>query len=190
MTRLRRLVSVLAVGCAISIAAAGCHHKVPVAPAAPAPPPPTAPAPPPPPPPPPPAPTPAPPRALSDEEIFARKSLDELTRELSDVYFDLDKSDIRDDARALLSKDADWLKKWTSTQITVEGHCDARGSAEYNLALGSRRASAVKDYLVNLGVGAARVTVVSKGKEQPFCNEDNEACWQQNRRGHFLVTAK
>jgi peptidoglycan-associated lipoprotein len=190
MTRLRRLVSVLAVGCAISIAAAGCHKKVPVTQPA-APPPPTAPAPPPPPPPPPPAPTPAPPpRALSDEEIFSRKSLDELTRELSDVYFDLDKSDVRDDARPLLSKDADWLKKWTSTQITVEGHCDARGSAEYNLALGARRASAVKDYLVSLGVGAGRVTVVSKGKEQPFCNEDNEGCWQQNRRGHFLVTAK
>jgi peptidoglycan-associated lipoprotein len=189
MTRLRRLVSVLAVGSAIAIAAAGCHKKVPVAPPAP-PPPPTAPAQPPP-PPPPPAPTPAPPpRPLTDEEIFSRKSLDELTRELSDVYFDLDQSDIRDDARALLSKDADWLKKWTSTQITVEGHCDSRGSAEYNLALGSRRATAVKDYLVNLGVAAGRVTVVSKGKEQPFCSDENEACWQQNRRGHFLVTAK
>ena len=67
---------------------------------------------------------------------------------------------------------------------------DARGTAEYNLALGERRASAVKDYLVSLGVTAARVTVVSKGKEQPFCNEENESCWQQNRRGHFVITAK
>jgi peptidoglycan-associated lipoprotein len=189
MTRLRRLVSVLALGCAIAVAAAGCHKKVPVV--APTPPPPAAAPVTPPPPPPPPAATPAPPpRPLSEEEIFARKSLDDLTRELSDVYFDLDKSEIRDDARALLSKDADWLKKWTSTQVTVEGHCDARGSAEYNLALGSRRASAVKDYLVNLGVPAGRLTVVSKGKEQPFCAEDNESCWQQNRRGHVLVTSK
>src|SRR5581483_3284141 len=108
----------------------------------------------------PPAPAPRPP---TDEEIFARKSLDELSRELTDVYFDLDESTIRDDARAPLQKDADWMKRWTSTQITIEGHCDARGSAEYNLALGSRRASAVKDYLVTLGVPSSRLTVVSKG---------------------------
>src|SRR5439155_9411158 len=114
-------------------------------------------------PPPPPAPAPAPPRAPSEEEIFARKSLDELTREMTDVYFDLDKSEIRDDARGGLQKDAEWLKRWTSTQVTVEGHCDSRGSAQYNLGLGSRRASAVKDYLMSLGVPASRLTVVSKG---------------------------
>jgi peptidoglycan-associated lipoprotein len=189
MTRLRRLVFVLAFGSAIAVAAAGCHKKAPVVTPAPAPPPAT-PAPPPP-PPPSPAPTPAPPpRPLTEDEIFARKTIDELTRELSDVYFDLDKSEVRDDARAPLQKDADWMKRWTSTQVTIEGHCDSRGSSEYNLALGSRRASAVKDYLVNLGVPANRLTVVSKGKEQPFCTEENEACWQQNRRGHFLVTAK
>ena len=112
------------------------------------------------------------------------------TRPLDDVYFDLDKSEIRDDARASLQKDATWLKRWTSTSITLEGHCDARGSAEYNLGLGSRRATAVKDYLVSLGVPGGRVTVISKGKEQPVCNEDNESCWQQNRRGHFLITGK
>src|SRR5207302_1212071 len=83
-------------------------------------------------------------------------SLDELTREMTDVYFDLDKSEIRDDARAGLQKDADWLKRWTSTQVIVEGHCDSRGSAQYNLGLGSRRASAVKDYLMSLGVPASR----------------------------------
>jgi peptidoglycan-associated lipoprotein len=190
MTRLRRLVPVLALGSVIAIAAAGCHKKVPVV--APAPPPPPVVAPTPPPPPPlPPTPTPVPPpRPLTDDEIFARKSLDEVTRELSDVYFDLDKSEVRDDARAPLQKDADWLKRWTSTQVTIEGHCDSRGSAEYNLALGSRRAAAVKDYLVSLGVSAGRLTVVSKGKEQPFCTDENESCWQQNRRGHFLVTAK
>jgi peptidoglycan-associated lipoprotein len=190
MTRLRRLVSVLALGCAVAAAAAGCHKKVPQAPPAPPPAPPTRPQDPPR-PAPPLAPTAAPaPRPLSDDEIFARKSLDELTRELSDVYFDLDKSEVRSEARSSLQKDADWMKRWTSTQVTIEGHCDSRGSSEYNLALGSRRASAVKDYLVNLGVPTNRITIVSKGKEQPFCTEENESCWQQNRRGHFMVTAK
>jgi peptidoglycan-associated lipoprotein len=190
MTRARRLASLVVLCSAITIAAAGCHKKVP--PPAPAPPPPAAaPAPPPPPPPPPPAPTPPPaPRTPSEEELFARKSLDELSRELTDVYFDYDESAIREDGRAPLQRDADWLKRWTSTQITVEGHCDERGSPQYNLALGSRRATAVKDYLVSLGVPAPRITVVSKGKEQPFCTQSGESCWQQNRRGHFIVTGK
>jgi peptidoglycan-associated lipoprotein len=193
MIRVRQLFSGIALCSALAVVAAGCHKKVP--PAAPAPPPTTpttAPATPPS-PPPPPAPAAAPaPRPLSEEEIFARKSLDQINSErpLDDVYFDLDKFEIRDDARVSLQKDADWLKKWTSTQVTLEGHCDSRGSAEYNLGLGSRRATAVKDYLVNLGVPAGRVVVVSKGKEQPFCSDENESCWQQNRRGHFLITGK
>ncbi|MGH9139869.1 MAG: peptidoglycan-associated lipoprotein Pal, partial [Vicinamibacterales bacterium] len=140
-------------------------------------------------PPPPPAPA---PRPLSEEEIFARKSVDQLNAEkpLDDVFFDLDKATVRDDARPALQKDADWMKKWNSIQVMLEGHCDSRGSAEYNLGLGNRRASAVKEYLVNLGIPAGRVTVVSKGKEQPFCSDENESCWQQNRRGHFVITAK
>src|SRR6478736_2220010 len=181
MIRVRRLVSTIALCAALAVAAAGCHKKVAAAPAAP------------PPPPPPPAPAPAPaPRPLTEEEIFARKSVDQLNAErpLDDVYFDLDKSEIREDARASLQKDADWLKKWTSAAITLEGHCDSRGSAEYNLALGSRRATAVKDYLVSLGVTANRVTTISKGKETPLCTDESEACWQQNRRGHFVITAK
>src|SRR5260221_357836 len=193
MTRPRHLVSIIALGSALALAAAGCHKKVPPpAPAPPPPPPPAAtPAPPAPPPPPPPAPAPAP-RPLTEEEIFPRKSVEQLNAEkpLDDVFFDLDKSDIRDDGRSALQKDADYLKKFTSIMATVEGHCDSRGSAEYNLGLGSRRASAVKDYLVNLGVPTNRLTIVSKGKEQPFCRDENESCWQQNRRGHFIITAK
>ena len=193
MTRVRRQLSTFALVSAFALAAAGCHKKAPAAvPAPPPSPPPAAPAtPPPPPPPPPPAPAPTPP-PLTEEEIFARKSLEQLNAErpLDDVYFDLDQSSIRDDAKPRLQKDADWLKRWTSTQITVEGHCDSRGSSEYNLGLGSRRATAVKDYLASLGVPAGRMTVVSKGKESPACSDENESCWQQNRRGHFVITAK
>jgi peptidoglycan-associated lipoprotein len=111
-------------------------------------------------------------------------------RPLGDVFFDYDESTIRDDARASLQKNVDWLRRWSSTKITVEGHCDSRGSSEYNLALGERRANAVKDYLVSLGISVDRVLAVSKGKEQPFCREETEGCWAQNRRGHFLLTAK
>jgi peptidoglycan-associated lipoprotein len=117
------------------------------------------------------------------EEINAK-------RPLEDVFFDYDKSVLRDEGRASLQKNAEWLKRWGSTRITVEGHCDSRGTAEYNLALGERRAGAARDYLISLGIAADRVLAVSKGKEQPFCREENETCWQQNRRGHFIVTAK
>ncbi len=119
-------------------------------------------------------------------------SLEELNAKqpLTDVLFDYDKYDIKDEGRGALQKDSDWMKRWTSTKVMIEGHCDERGTAEYNLALGNKRAQAVRDYLVNLGVPADRIQIVSKGKEQPFCAEENESCWQQNRRGHFLITAK
>lgn len=192
MTRVRRslLVGSLCVG--VGLAALGCHKRIPP-PAAPPPPPPAAAPAPPPPPPPPPPPAPAPaPKPLTEEQIFAQKSLAELNAEkpLEDVFFDFDKSELRADGREALQKDAQWLQKWTSTKITVEGHCDERGTAEYNLALGQRRAAAVKDYLVSLGVDGDRITVVSKGKEDPFCTEHTESCWQRNRRGHFIITAK
>jgi peptidoglycan-associated lipoprotein len=109
---------------------------------------------------------------------------------LKDAYFDYDKADLRDDARTALSTDAEWLKKYRSIQFLIEGHCDERGTSEYNLALGDRRANAAKEYLVSLGVDASRVKTVSYGKERPFCSESTEDCWQQNRRAHFLVTAK
>jgi len=122
---------------------------------------------------------------MSLQELNDKKPLD-------DVYFEFDKSDLSDKARSSLQKDADWLKisYHTSTRVTVEGHADARGTNEYNLALGERRASATRDYLVSLGIPASRIDVVSKGEEQPVCREDVESCWAQNRRGHFVITAK
>ena len=131
-------------------------------------------------------------RAPTEEELFAKMSLDELNAKepLGDVFFPLDSSDLSDEARALLQKNADYLKRWTSTRVSVEGHCDERGTAEYNLGLGERRATAVKSYLVSLGVAADRLATVSKGKEQPTCTESNEGCWSQNRRGHFIFTGE
>ena len=106
------------------------------------------------------------------------------------MLFDLDAATLRDDGRAVLSKNAEYLKRWSTVRITVEGHADSRGTPEYNLALGGRRAASVKDYLVSLGIAADRIVTVSKGKEQPTCTEETEACWQQNRRGHSIITAK
>ena len=125
------------------------------------------------------APPPPPPPAAPDlNEIFLR--------EVRDAYFDFDKADIRPDARDALAKTADLLRNYPSIRVTIEGHCDERGSTEYNLGLGDRRANAVKNYLISLGISADRMSTVSFGKEKPFCMESNEACWQQNRRGHFV----
>lgn len=189
----RRTAGLVTVCLLLGLGAAACAKKAPAAPPPAPPPPPTAPAPPPAPIPPPPAAPAAPaPAPLSEDEIFARKTLAELNAErpLGDAFFDLDQSTVRDDARAGLQKNAEWMKRWSSTRITIEGHCDERGSAEYNLGLGDRRANSVKAYLVNLGVAADRVSIVSKGKESPFCTDSSESCWQQNRRGHFVITAK
>ena len=126
------------------------------------------------------APPPPPPAANATlEEMFLK--------EVQDAYFDLDKADIRSDARAALAKTGDFLRNYPQVKVVVEGHCDERGSTEYNLALGDRRAAAVKQYLVSLGIGADRMSTVSYGKEKPFCTESNEDCWQRNRRGHFVM---
>jgi peptidoglycan-associated lipoprotein len=109
---------------------------------------------------------------------------------LTDAFFDFDQSDLREDARSALSADAQWLKKYSSVQVLVEGHCDERGTAAYNLSLGDRRANAVKEYLTSLGLEGSRLRTVSYGKERPFCTQSNESCWQQNRRGHIVITAK
>lgn len=126
------------------------------------------------------APPPPPPRP-------AEPSPDELwLREVRDAYFDYDKADLRADAREALSKTADFLKRYPQFKVAIEGHCDERGSTEYNLSLGDRRANAVKQYLTSFGVSADRLSTVSYGKEKPFCMQSNETCWQQNRRGHFV----
>ncbi len=150
-----------------------------------------------PPPPPPARPVPPPPpppaaRALTEDELFAQKTLDQLNREmpLADVLFGYDQFRIEDSARPLLQTNADWLRRWPTTRISIEGHADSRGTNEYNLALGERRATNVKNYLIGLGVPADRMVVLSKGEETPVCTEDNEACWSRNRRGHFVITAK
>ena len=131
--------------------------------------------------PPPPPPPPAPPTKRSATDILAS--------DVQDAYFDYDKSDVREDARAVLTKDADALKQLFSDNpgftVMLEGHCDERGSAEYNLGLGDRRATAAKDLLVQLGVPADRLKTISYGKERPQCTESNESCWQRNRRVHF-----
>lgn len=114
-------------------------------------------------------------------------TLDELfSRNVKDAYFDYDQADIRPDAREALSQTAQFLRSYPQVKVTVEGHCDERGSTEYNLALGDRRAQAAKDFLVSLGVTADRVETISYGKERPTCMDHAEACWQQNRRGHFV----
>lgn len=102
-----------------------------------------------------------------------------------DAFFDYDKSTIRPDAQQSLASDATFFKSHPGINVDIVGHCDDRGSAEYNLALGSRRADAVKQYLVSQGVDASRISTTSVGKEDPFCTEQSQDCWQQNRRGHF-----
>jgi peptidoglycan-associated lipoprotein len=159
------------------------------APAPPPAPPATTPPPPPPPTPPPPAPAPATP---TEDELFTRMTLDELNAKgvLADVFFAYDSIDLGPEARTVLQKNTDYLKRWASTKVMVEGHADDRGTNEYNLALGERRAGAARDYVVSLGIPTERITIVSKGEEQPVCKEENEACWSKNRRGHFIFTGK
>ena len=194
---LRRLMWLSATVLFVALIVIGCSKKVPPpSPPPPAPPPaPTAPPPPPPPPPPPAAPAPAPPPApkpLSEEDIFRQKTLAQLNAEmpLADVMFDYDQFNIRDDQRSVLQKNADYMRRWTTVRVTVEGHADARGTNEYNLALGQRRANAVRDYVVSLGVTADRFVIVGKGEEEPVCSEDADACHARNRRVHFVITAK
>jgi peptidoglycan-associated lipoprotein len=136
-------------------------------------------------------PLPVPAEPVADDAIGAR-SLDELNRDspFKPVFFALDSSDLDDPGRMVVNGNAALLKKYTAWVVTVEGHADERGTAEYNLALGERRAVAVKAYLVSLGVAPDRVRTVSYGKEFPFDPAHNESAWAKNRRAHFVITSK
>ncbi len=127
-------------------------------------------------------PAPAPPPAATsnatEEELFAQN--------VKDIFFDYDKYDIRASEQGSIQADAQFLQQHPDIHITIEGHCDERGSTEYNLALGTNRADSVKNALVQAGVGGDRIKTITMGKEKPFCTESNESCWQQNRRGHFV----
>jgi peptidoglycan-associated lipoprotein len=107
--------------------------------------------------------------------------------DLQDVHFDFDRYDIRPADAKTLDANASWLKSNSSMLVLIEGHCDERGTNEYNLALGERRAKAAMNYLVSQGVQASRITIISYGEERPGCMEKSEACWAKNRRAHFLV---
>ncbi len=128
----------------------------------------------------PPPPPPATQPSMTDEQLFAQN--------VKDIYFDYDKSDVRSSEQSSIQADVAFLQQHSSVSFTIEGHCDERGSTEYNLALGDNRASAVKNALVGAGIAADRIKTVSYGKEKPFCTESNETCWQQNRRGHFVYS--
>jgi peptidoglycan-associated lipoprotein len=129
------------------------------------------------------------------DPMKANKQLEEIRAEqrataasgLRDVFFGYDSWMISEEGRQILARNAEWLRAHNTTQIKVEGHCDERGSSSYNFVLAEKRAKAVRNYLIDLGIKGDRLTVVSYGKERPFCNEHNESCYQQNRRGHVVV---
>jgi peptidoglycan-associated lipoprotein len=130
----------------------------------------------------PPPPPPPPVAGPSIEELF--------TNGVKDIYFDYDKSDIRDDAKPTLAASADFLKQNASVRFTIEGHCDERGSEEYNIGLGDRRATATKNYLASLGISADRMNTITYGKEKPQCTDKSEECYQKNRRAHSVLTSR
>ncbi|MCX6571650.1 MAG: peptidoglycan-associated lipoprotein Pal [Candidatus Aminicenantes bacterium] len=129
---------------------------------------------------------------LTEEEFFLQKSLDQINREkpLGTVYFDYDKALIRGDAKATLDTNASWLKRFRTVKVLVEGHCDERGTEEYNLALGEKRAKSAQDYLLSMGIGSDRMKIISYGKSQSINPGHDEAAWQMNRRAQFLVIEK
>ena len=121
------------------------------------------------------------------ERIQDRVQRDGEGGSLQDVFFGYDSFELSEEARQTLQANTDWLQNNTEVKVEIEGHCDERGTAEYNLALGAKRARAAQDYLITLGVPAERLSVISYGEELPQCTDSNESCWQRNRRGHFSV---
>ncbi len=151
---------------------AGCASKKEAPPPAEAPPPPAA------------APAPAP------VSTIVPGSAEDLRVNVGDtVHFDYDKYALTDEDKTTLQRQATWLQKYPAVRVTIEGHCDERGTREYNLALGARRANAVKEYLASLGVASSRLDTVSYGKERPICTQSDESCWAQNRRGVTTITS-
>ena len=137
-----------------------------------------------------PAPTAVPAPRAAEDTLPA--SVEEINRRgyLKDAFFDFDRFEIRTSERDALAGDGTWLRAHPGIRVRIEGHCDERGTADYNMALGQRRAAAVQEYLVSLGVDASRLQTISYGKERPFATGHDEAAWAQNRRGHFVVTAR
>jgi peptidoglycan-associated lipoprotein len=129
---------------------------------------------------------------LTEEEIFRMKSLEELNREspLQRIHFDFDKYFIRDDMKPILEKNAQWLKKFPSVKILIEGHCDERGTEEYNMALGEKRAKSTMNYLISLGISPERIKIISYGKSRPLDPGHNEEAWALNRRAEFVIIEK
>lgn len=195
MNQSRKLM--IAAFAAISLAGVGCAKKVAKLPPPPAPPAVVANS---------PKPAPAPVRASTQQapapattasnypNAATRARIDELLAKIEDAYFDYDKATIRPDALKALEADSTELRgilaHFPDYKLTVQGHCDERGSTEYNLGLGDRRAEAAKDYLVQVGIPAAQLSVISYGKERPVCLEHDEACWQRNRRIHIVAMAQ
>ena len=137
-------------------------------------------------------------RGPTKESATGKSSLDDLqsgkapvtpaSSPLKDVFFDFDRYDLSADARAVLRANAEWLKTNLAVRVEIEGHCDERGTSEYNLALGAKRAQAAREYLATLGVASERLSTTSFGEEIPLCKEANEGCWKQNRRARFVIT--
>jgi peptidoglycan-associated lipoprotein len=117
----------------------------------------------------------------------AGSELDRPSGPLADIDFEYDSFDLGEEARATLQKNAAWLNEHPSVRVELEGHCDDRGTVEYNLALGAKRAASAKSYLTTLGISAARVTTISYGEDLPLCADPTESCWARNRRAHFVV---
>jgi peptidoglycan-associated lipoprotein len=178
----------------MTVAVAACKGKAKPPVARPMPPPltNTNPAPPPPPEPPQPVNEPVPVPAMPEPDSITNTSIDDLNRNspLGPLFFELDSSDVSAEGQRVLQANAAVLKKYPTMQITIEGHCDERGTAEYNLALGERRALSAKNYMVSLGIPADRIKTVSYGKEFPFDAGHDDSAWQKNRRAHFVITAK
>jgi len=129
---------------------------------------------------------------LSEEEIFQQKTIEELNKDqiLKKINFDFDRYQIREDMKPILQDNANWMLKFAGVNVLIEGHCDERGTIEYNIALGEKRAEAAKNYLASLGVKAANIKIVSYGKSKPLVQGVDEATYFQNRRAEFVITKK